>query len=738
MQLRRLNNRFTHGALKGRKQLLLNTQINSSVSGHNNEGRPYFTFMDRVKDAFRVPMRHVESFMEPHGKDYESQLPNTENLYGNTLMVFNAYLTHNAFEMNTWHDMDNTVHNQFGTVDNPVLIFTSDSSWRIVICQGPGVEDDSHSHEKMFYFLREGPMNRCHICGQCFKLVRLKDEFSEINDYYSFMFSSLTHFDVKEEDANIPLHTFFGDRPAPSQQTMPSTNVYVHVNPDEADHMLVDPAYKLERLEEAHERLQALHQAYRRADQSYGTLQSLPISASRTIYSNWFEIEKSIRRLDRIFLKVEKFNARQFIDQENHERREQRMLTRKRERWTDNYTYFFGGLTEEEQMYRDYFQTDLEEDPEDDVQDELMDEIDIANTGEFTFDKYEFIESNLEFDTHESLLDVVDQKIFKYKYRMNNDDLPTYLRRMDRVAQRQITRAKNRDPYIENNLAEVFERAEREDNAGVQTYNLIAEEDLEDSAEVLTEPIRDYMLKESLQQYKDYFESDEEEQNFFEYLDELPVRDRLKFMEIFEDYTIPKRDGKGFVKIPKREYNPELSFFSNIALDLVDFKQRVVPLAKDAARLDSTYRFQRMTPDETVGVVKEGRKQFNKFLETQGEQPINFEKGADTLSSEEMLSIEEHLSDEVSHGSSTVRDTVFGHSKTNTLENTERDIIEGKVADTKAEDNDYQASHDDMVDSKLNRDPDEVREESERLSHEQYRENKYDLTSSDSDDEKRK
>jgi hypothetical protein len=26
---------------------------------------------------------------------------------------------------------------------------------------GPGIEDDSHSHEKMFYFVREGPMHRC-------------------------------------------------------------------------------------------------------------------------------------------------------------------------------------------------------------------------------------------------------------------------------------------------------------------------------------------------------------------------------------------------------------------------------------------------------------------------------------------------------------------------------------------------------------------------------------------------
>lgn len=50
------------------------------------------------------------------------------------------------------------------------------------------------------------------------------------------------------------------------------------------------------------------------------------------------------------------------------------MLERKRERYTENFTYFLGGLTEEEQMYRDYYQTDIEDDPEDDFIEGEMDE----------------------------------------------------------------------------------------------------------------------------------------------------------------------------------------------------------------------------------------------------------------------------------------------------------------------------------------------------------------------------
>lgn len=127
---------------------------------------------------------------------------------------------------------------------------------------GPGVEDDSHAHEKMFYMCREGPIHRCQICGQCFKIVRLKDEFSEEQDYYSLMFSALTHYEVSEEDLITGIFPIFYDRPNPSLQTVPATAVYIHVNSDEADRILVDPAYKLERLKEAHEKLYAMHQAY--------------------------------------------------------------------------------------------------------------------------------------------------------------------------------------------------------------------------------------------------------------------------------------------------------------------------------------------------------------------------------------------------------------------------------------------------------------------------------------------
>ena len=225
----------------------------------------------------------------------------------------------------------------------------------------------------------------------------------------------------------VTLTNVFGDRPQASLQTVPATNVYIHVNSDEADRILVDPAYKLERLKEAHEKLNAMHEAFREVDRQLAQHRIyLPTPYGKDLYETWYNIEKSIRKFDRIFNKVEKFDSRKFVDPENHERREKRMLERKRQRWTENYTYFFGGLTEEEQMYRDYFESDLERDPEDDHAEEQLDEQAIAAEGQFQFKKYDFVETSLQDEPHEALEDVVESKIFKYKYRMSNDDETTY------------------------------------------------------------------------------------------------------------------------------------------------------------------------------------------------------------------------------------------------------------------------------------------------------------------------
>jgi len=162
-------------------------------------------------------------------------------------------------------------------------------------------------------------------------------------------------------------------------------------------------------MKEAHEKVYAMHEAYRIVDEQMKAITYSPkMPFGKDLYESWYTIEKSIMKFDRIFNKVEKFEARSMTDPLNHERREKRMLEKKRERWTQNYTYFFGNLTEEEQLYRDYFESELELDPEDDYLDEKFDEVQLAQQGQFDPALYDFVDYTQMNDAHENYDDIVE------------------------------------------------------------------------------------------------------------------------------------------------------------------------------------------------------------------------------------------------------------------------------------------------------------------------------------------
>ena len=60
------------------------------------------------------------------------------------------------------------------------------------------------------------------------------------------------------------------------------------------------------------------------------------------------------------------------MDPQNHGRRERRMLEKANKRWDNSYTVFSDDLTEEEQRYRDYFETDLQNYREDERLEEVI------------------------------------------------------------------------------------------------------------------------------------------------------------------------------------------------------------------------------------------------------------------------------------------------------------------------------------------------------------------------------
>lgn len=67
---------------------------------------------------------------------------------------------------------------------------------------------------------------------------------------------------------------------------------------------------------------------------------------SKKNYTNLIEAEATIKKLDRQFRKITKFNSRKYMDPLNHTRREERMLKRANDRWDGAYTLFTNELTE--------------------------------------------------------------------------------------------------------------------------------------------------------------------------------------------------------------------------------------------------------------------------------------------------------------------------------------------------------------------------------------------------------
>lgn len=170
--------------------------------------------------------------------------------------------------------------------------------------------------------------------------------------------------------------------------------VYSLVNPDEHDRLLIDPAYRLERTQALEEKLKvylfSLQDVERKFIENYGPLTKLPMS--KVDFTTMIDVEKAIAQLDRNFRKVQKFNSRKYLDRENHERREKRMQEKAKERWESNYSLFYGGNSEEEQQYKDYYQTDLENYPENEAIEQQLDTQEILTRPENKLTNFDFQE----------------------------------------------------------------------------------------------------------------------------------------------------------------------------------------------------------------------------------------------------------------------------------------------------------------------------------------------------------
>lgn len=264
--------------------------------------------LSNLKEVAKAPIKHIKAFTEPAGNYYSVQTNVTEEGFDEVAAEWKAFFSGNPFDVQTFNYLENAQLANFGTVDNPLVVFTADAPFRYVGCTGPQNEDDYESHELFWIMLREGPLQRCATCGQVFKLVRLRNEFSPEMDYYMPNFNQLWMEDMGEHDTtNLFSATKVNTHFEHTLFEQPQDTVYSLVNPDDHDRILTDPAYRLQK--QAEGTLKAKIYLMAMEDYENEKIKTSPYRhpISKVVYENLMDSEFIIRKLDRSFRKVLKF-----------------------------------------------------------------------------------------------------------------------------------------------------------------------------------------------------------------------------------------------------------------------------------------------------------------------------------------------------------------------------------------------------------------------------------------------
>ena len=411
----------------------------------SSQGEGPYGISGMLKNFVKAPQRVWGAIMEPTGRKQPLLENTTEMAFDEVSNEWQALVVGGAFDAQTYSMYEQVAQNNFGTVDNPHLIFTSDAPFRYVGCSGQPNPDDYEGHEFMIFMLREGPLQRCPICGQVYKLVRLRDEYTDEMDYYLSGLLPYEHQEFGEAD-HWSHNSFIRLMPQSYEHTnfpVESTNSYSMINPDDHDKLLVDPAYRMEKLTET-EKVYEIYMASMVEIQNQFQQQNFSDSTrflmDKSTYETLIDAEIALKKFDRQYKKLQKLHARQFLDIDNHERREQRMLENHNQRQVDSYTVFFGGLSEEELMYNDYFQTELEESPENEAFELSVDEEQVRSLPEYRTENFRF-NSAFTGVASDDASSIVDTILFNFRNRRQIDSAEDYQRRQSRLVERQIERA---------------------------------------------------------------------------------------------------------------------------------------------------------------------------------------------------------------------------------------------------------------------------------------------------------
>lgn len=505
-----------------------------------------------------------KEMIEPKAIDNGIQT-NANLLFDDMSREWQAFVIGNSYDLNTFNTYTGVTQNNFGTVDNPHVIFTSDAPYRYVGCSGQPNEDDYEGHEHLYLMLREGPLQRCMSCGQVFKLVRLRDEFNEENEYYA---SGMVPYEIQELGEADHWHQQSVLRLMPYQFEHslfenPAFNVYSLVNPDDHDRILTDPAYRLKKLKELEHKTKVVSASLHNLDISYKMDNPQKKRAvDKHDYEVLLDVEKNILKLDRHFKRIEKFNYREFVDPKNHERREKRMQERSNERLFNNSTIYLNELTEEEQKFRDYFETDLELNDDNEHYLQKLDELSLLGKHHYKLANINFREgySRQPLEDNSSMLDKI---LFRFKHRRADMDFEEYTKR----EQNMIELSKKRMSDVNYNKAyEYF-------NNITQSKDLTMLEKAK-----LDKKYLEFIMEEALNQVKDFYSGYKDID--ISMLNDLTNSQKIGFLGVFVDVKrYENKDDKYFISVPDSNYDSSKGLLENLSKDVFEYRNNIKPLA---------------------------------------------------------------------------------------------------------------------------------------------------------------
>ena len=109
---------------------------------------------------------------------------------------------------------------------------------------------------------------------------------------------------------------------------------------------------------------------------------------------------------------------------------------------------------------------------------------------------YDFVETAHVSEVHENYEDIIEDKIFKYKYRQCSNSPMLHAQRENRMVERFLERAKTRDPALEQDIFDLYER-DAKDSSPITA--LIDYENSRETALEETRAMREYMAREGVQ-----------------------------------------------------------------------------------------------------------------------------------------------------------------------------------------------------------------------------------------------